>query len=118
MSEEEDTCFGYIKRRINRLINKIRRAFSKICRSLLFELIVFSWIFVNTITLSLDRYPIDPSELQLHEQINFIATCIFIAELIFKIIGLGVKNYFIDPINQFDAVIVLFSIIELVLQST
>lgn len=105
-----------LKKRLTRLANRAQRMFRKICQSTLFEFIVFACISVNTVTLSLDRYPISPQEALLHEDINYVATWIFIAELLLKIFGLGVKMYFIDSINQFDAVIVLFSIIELVLQ--
>jgi hypothetical protein len=56
-------------------------------------IIILLSILVNTISLSLDRYPIDPKESAIIEKINSITTWIFVAELIIKVLGLGIKKY-------------------------
>jgi hypothetical protein len=50
-------------------------------------------ILANTVTLSLDRYPIEPEENQILEYINGIATWIFIGEMGIKILGMGLLSY-------------------------
>ena len=56
-------------------------------------------IVLNTVTLSLDRYPIQVQEAQNLEQINQITTWIFVCELIIKILGLGMNTYVKDSMN-------------------
>ena len=43
---------------------------------------------------------------------NEFFTWAFTAELVFKLIGLGPKNYVKDPWNKFDAVVVTISLID------
>ena len=45
---------------------------------------------------------------------NSILTCIFAAEMILKMIGLGLKQYVLDGFNDFDAVIVMVGMLEFV----
>ena len=73
---------------------------------------------MNTITLSLDRYPIEKTEELNLEYINFVCTWIFVGEMIIKILGLGATTYAADSMNQFDAVVVIISIAEMVLESS
>jgi hypothetical protein len=49
------------------------------------------------------------------ETINLAFTCIFILECIVKITGLGPKAYFHNNWNQFDFVVVLASLVDIVL---
>jgi len=62
--------------------------------------------------LCFDRYPIDPDENALLEEINNVCTLIFIVELVIKVIGLGINTYVSDSMNQFDALVVIISIVE------
>jgi hypothetical protein len=39
----------------------------------------------------------------------------FTAEMVFKLIGLGIRNYFKDSFNIFDCVIVWMSILDFVI---
>jgi hypothetical protein len=73
-------------------------------------------IFFNTILLSLDRYPIDEAEVNVLETMNSWLTWAFLSEMIIKLIGLGVKEYSQDRFNLFDAVIVIISIVEIILE--
>ena len=94
----------------------VYKFFNVICKSQIFEVLVVLSIVLNTVSLSMDRYPIDPDELLVLETINFICTWIFIGEMIMKILGLGLKTYVIDDMNRFDAIVVIISIVELILE--
>jgi hypothetical protein len=51
-------------------------------------------IIVNTLTLSLDKYPVDFNEQIVLEKLNFFFTGIFTFELIIKIMAFGFKSFF------------------------
>jgi len=51
------------------------------------------------------------------ETCNTVFTYVFIVEMVFKLIALGIKNYVVDPMNIFDGTIVLFSIADLMFLS-
>ena len=65
--------------------------------------------------LALDRYPLDAKSIRIQELMNFGFTCFFVVEMCLKILGLGVKDYFRDKFIQFDCLIVILSLLELVL---
>ena len=46
---------------------------------------------------------------------NTVFTIWFLVEFLLKLIGSGLKNYLRDSFNIFDAIIVIFSVIELIL---
>ena len=95
-----------------------QRFFHYICTSKAFFTLVTLSIILNTVAMSMDRYPIDEKELQVLEKIHAITTCVFVGELIIKVLGLGVKAYVSDSMNQFDAIVVIISIVEIVLQNS
>lgn len=72
-------------------------------------------IVINTIVLALDKYPEDKLEAKNLEALNLGLSCIFFVEMVVKLIGLGVKQYFKDSFNTFDCAIVVISIIDIVL---
>ena len=74
-------------------------------------------IILNTISLSMDRYPIEVSELNQLETINDICTFLYLIEMIIKILGFGLIQYLLDKINWIDATVVLFSIVDFILKS-
>ena len=90
--------------------------FNVICTSQSFAYVVLMAIFINTLSLSLDRYPIDPDENAILEDINNFCTWIFLAEMVIKIFGLGIKTYAGDSFNQFDATVVIVSVVEFVMK--
>jgi len=47
---------------------------------------------------------------------NFVFTGIFTLELLLKLAGLGAWKYLSDPWSLFDAIVVAFSLIELVIE--
>ena len=71
-------------------------------------------ILINTIALSLDRYPIQKNEEKVYDYINSVSTFIFIAEMIIKIFGLGLKTYLMDGMNLFDSVVCIVSLVEFI----
>ena len=90
--------------------------FNVICKSQFFASVVLLTIFINTASLSLDRYPIEADENAILETINNYCTWIFVGELGIKVLGLGIKTYAMDSFNQFDATVVIVSVVEFVLQ--
>lgn len=51
------------------------------------------------------------------DTLNYFFTAAFTAELVFKLIGLGFRNFLADSFNILDAIVVLFSLIELMLEN-
>jgi hypothetical protein len=49
---------------------------------------------------------------------NIIFTWLFAAEMVFKIVGLGPRQYVLNYFNVFDALIVILSIIDFVINQT
>ncbi|CAD8151145.1 unnamed protein product [Paramecium pentaurelia] len=77
---------------------------------------ITSVIILNTITLSLDRYPISKTESDILDIANQVFTVIFTIEMTLKLIAFD-TNYLKDSMNIFDAVIVILSLIEWILSS-
>jgi hypothetical protein len=48
---------------------------------------------------------------------NFVFYLIFCGEMVLKIFGFGLVNYAKDPYNLFDALVVVLSTIEIILQN-
>lgn len=86
----------------------------KLCSHWVFTLTITVLIVTNTIVLALERYPEDPSTLAVQDILNEFFTWSFVAELIIKIIGLGVREYARDSFNLFDALVVVLSLIDII----
>lgn len=71
---------------------------------------------MNTITLSLDRYPISQTEIEVLDVFNKIFTVIFCLELTMKLIAYG-TNFIRDQLNIFDTLIVILSVVEWILDT-
>jgi hypothetical protein len=67
---------------------------------------------MNTIILALDSYPLDAEKDAVFSKINSVLTWIFLGEMIMKLIGLGVSTYVNDRFNIFDAIVVILTIAE------
>lgn len=75
-------------------------------------------IISNTITLSLDRYPVNIKETLIIEKINIAFAVIFTLEMVIKMTSVGFRNYFRGQMfNIFDALIVCASIIDIFLSN-
>jgi hypothetical protein len=75
-------------------------------------------IVLNTIALGIDAYKIEDNVelMNVLDTANYVFTAIFALEMVVKLVGLGPKRYAKDGFNVFDAIIVLFSLIELILE--
>jgi hypothetical protein len=79
----------------------------------MFGTFILMCILINTIFLSMERYPMPDSEKTAFEQVNYFFSAVFFVEVILKLIGLSPKRFFKDKFNIFDSVIVLVSVVEL-----
>jgi voltage-dependent calcium channel R type alpha-1E len=80
-----------------------------------FEGFMVACILINTLFLSLDRYPENPEETEVMEKINIVFTCIFTLEMIIKLLAIGFKNYFRSMFNVFDCLVVISGFIDIFL---
>jgi Ion transport protein len=95
--------------------NKTIKFFYKIVLSNWFMFISFTLILINTVTLSLDSYPINKSRQNALDTINIVLTIGFFFEMIIRMIGFGLKEYARDRFNLFDSLIVIMGVIEVIL---
>ena len=68
--------------------------------------------------LTLDRVGITEEEESTYKIFNIIFYGIFVLELIIKLFGLGVKNYFRSNYNKFDFALIIASTVDIVILST
>ena len=92
-----------------------------------FDYFITGCILINTITLSMDHYPVpdagkdyypadsEPEAFKAVESINMVLTYVFIVEMFLKLPALGPMGYASDPFNLFDAFIVTTSIVEIIM---
>ena len=79
----------------------------------MFTALITLLIVLNTIVLASDRYPENVEFKTEEEWANKVFTYCFLAEMIIKLLGLGVKAYARDGFNLFDATIVVLSMVEI-----
>lgn len=82
-----------------------------------FESAITVLIVLNTVSLAVETHPVTVPVATL-ESINFFFTIAFFAEMVLKLVGLGVVQYAKDKFNLFDFVIVWISIVELIVEQT
>ena len=80
--------------------------------SVTFNFLIYCLILTNTITLALYRYDQSKEQKNLLAALDVIFVWVFTAEMIMKILGLGLKNYLRDKFNIFDALIVILSLAD------
>jgi len=78
-----------------------------------FEYFIMLLIMVNTITLAMKYHGQPQTYSTVLDTLNIIFTCLFALESLLKIVAFRFKNYFGDPWNCFDFLIVLGSIIDI-----
>ena len=76
----------------SRYIRRFRKTLKRFAMTSFFENFMTMCVVINTITLALDRYDISNSDQQTLILLNNIFTGIFITEMIFKVIGFGIKS--------------------------
>ena len=64
--------------------------------------------------MALERYPEQAEELAIQDVLNEFFTWCFVAELVIKLNGLGVKEYARDSYNLFDALVVVLSLVDII----
>ena len=94
--------------------NKLYYCCYIICTHWLFTLFITILIVANTIVLALEKYPEDKDTLEIADIFNTIFTWSFVAELVIKLIGLGVREYARDSFNLFDALVVVLSLVDII----
>eukprot|EP01065_Artemidia_motanka_P049742 TRINITY_DN8328_c0_g1_i1.p1 TRINITY_DN8328_c0_g1~~TRINITY_DN8328_c0_g1_i1.p1 ORF type:complete len:2109 (+),score=672.20 TRINITY_DN8328_c0_g1_i1:54-6380(+) len=89
-----------------------RRTWEVICHSY-FNSVITGCILLNSLALAVDHHPQSDSLESKLNVANIVFTVIFGTELLFKLLALGVWDYFADGWNVFDAIVVTTSVIEL-----
>ena len=79
---------------------------------------MFQWfnllvILANTGVMAAVSYPMDPDWDAVDNYLNYAFTVYFVLELFVKVVALGPKRYIKDRMNQFDALVVVASLVEL-----
>ena len=59
----------------------------------IFNYFISICIFVNTVTLAMDGYPINEIQEEIIEYINILFYFVFLMEMFFKLAGFGFKEY-------------------------
>ena len=85
-----------------------------LCTHWMFTVFITILIIANTIVLALERYPEDSSTTNIQAIFNEFFTWSFVAELVIKLIGLGLRDYARDSYNLFDALVVVLSLIDII----
>jgi hypothetical protein len=82
----------------------------------LFDGLIMFVIILNTVVLSMDKYPAyDEEVLYVFTILNRIFTVIFTFEVVVKMIALGGKAFFKEGFNVFDLFIVIASLSQIVI---
>jgi voltage-dependent calcium channel L type alpha-1D len=79
----------------------------------IFEYTIFSMILINTLSLAMKFYNQPDVYTEFLNTLNVIFTVFFTLEFVFKLGAFRFKNYFGDPWNSFDFIIVLGSLIDI-----
>ncbi|XP_071748883.1 muscle calcium channel subunit alpha-1 isoform X29 [Lepeophtheirus salmonis] len=78
-----------------------------------FEYTIFAMILINTLSLAMKFYQQPQTYTAFLDVLNVIFTVFFTLEFVFKLGAFRFKNYFGDPWNSFDFIIVLGSLIDI-----
>ena len=99
--------------------NPIRKKVFYFVTSYYFEMFIIGMIVCSVIAMGTNMYVVTmtPVHKQALEVLNYIFCVVFVCECILKLFGLGVRRYFRDGWNDFDFVLVCFSIVDLVLDT-
>ncbi|KAM4632297.1 voltage-dependent T-type calcium channel subunit alpha-1H [Discoglossus pictus] len=100
--------------------NQFRMMFQKVIAHKMFDHVVLVFIFLNCITIALERPDIDPSSMEriFLSVSNYIFTAIFVVEMTIKVVALGFFSgenaYLQSSWNVLDGLLVFVSIIDIV----
>ncbi|XP_055047447.2 voltage-dependent T-type calcium channel subunit alpha-1H [Misgurnus anguillicaudatus] len=97
--------------------NKFRMMCQRLISHRMFDHVVLVFIFLNCITIALERPTIQPSERMFLSISNYVFTVIFVAEMTVKVVALGVfcgkHSYLQSTWNVLDGVLVFVSLIDI-----
>ncbi|XP_053132595.1 voltage-dependent T-type calcium channel subunit alpha-1H isoform X3 [Hemicordylus capensis] len=100
--------------------NRLRATCQRVIAHKMFDHVVLVFIFLNCITIALERPDIDPNSTEriFLSVSNYIFTAIFVAEMLVKVVALGFfsgeNTYLQSSWNVLDGVLVFVSIIDIV----
>uniref|UniRef100_A0A8C0E5T3 Calcium voltage-gated channel subunit alpha1 H n=1 Tax=Balaenoptera musculus TaxID=9771 RepID=A0A8C0E5T3_BALMU len=100
--------------------NRFRISCQKIIAHKMFDHVVLVFIFLNCITIALERPDIDPgsTERVFLSISNYIFTAIFVAEMMVKVVALGLVSgehaYLQSSWNILDGLLVLVSLVDII----
>ena len=95
------------------LKKRLRTLLKQLVKSSFFDSIMTFAVLLNTITLSIDHYGIEPEVQMILKISNDYFTIIFIIEMALKLLAVGVKKYCDDRMNYLDGSVVILSILEI-----
>nr|XP_046192715.1 voltage-dependent T-type calcium channel subunit alpha-1H-like [Oncorhynchus gorbuscha] len=109
-----------VKRASNRLLDlgiAFRDRLKRIVDSKYFNRGIMTSILINTLSMGIE-YHQQPVELtDILEISNIVFTCMFLLEMLFKLLAFGLFGYIKNPYNIFDSIIVIISVWEIVGQA-
>jgi hypothetical protein len=82
-----------------------------------FEIAISVIIIINTGFMASEHYPMTKTHEEILEISNIVLTCIFLLEMILKLIGLGFRGYVAERFNIFDGGLVIIGMIEILVLS-
>ncbi|XP_044771504.1 voltage-dependent T-type calcium channel subunit alpha-1H isoform X2 [Neomonachus schauinslandi] len=100
--------------------NRFRVSCQKIIAHKMFDHVVLVFIFLNCVTIALERPDIDPgsTERVFLSVSNYIFTAIFVAEMMVKVVALGLVSgehaYLQSSWNVLDGLLVLVSLVDII----
>ena len=74
-------------------------------------------VAINAGTMAMEKYNMTDEEKAFSELSNSVFSWIFIVEMAMKLLALGVPNYCSEAMNLLDGTVVLFSIVEISMES-
>lgn len=83
----------------------------------IFENFLTLAVLLNTISMAMDSYSIEPETQNVLTQLNNVFTWIFIVEMCLRLLAVGVKKYLSDKMSVLDGSVVMLSIIEMVAEA-
>lgn len=79
------------------------------------EIVSLVVIISNTAVMASQSYPGNPDWQTVSDYLNVAFCCYFTVELLVKLVGSGWKAFIRDRMNQFDALVVAASLVEMVM---
>ena len=89
---------------------RLHAAAQRMVSSMRFRMGVVAVVVANTALMATERYPMDPAEKDLIDQLNLWFTAVYVLEACVKVFAFGPRGYWSDAYNKFDAVILALSL--------